>query len=287
MNLVIPTYEKHRQYNINFVKSFEKYCLDKENVTIYFIVTEENKHLFECLVTDYIKLITFQNLINCLDVDYNILNFNNQYSYQSLKKILAPIYLKEDCVVIDSENLCVKSFFIKDLAESIKNSKIIYTKNLIEMPTNLQREVFNNCKNLLELDSDKWFFLKSYWYYEYEIVLKLLNELKNKDLNFLKTLSETIFFEYQLYSNYVEKYNLKPIFNIDEQLSNNLLNAIQEKKINFEYICSVINLELKEDYCNIIEVLDDRIIRLHWMPNEMENYIIENTKIAIGTYHWD
>jgi hypothetical protein len=287
MNIVIPTYEKHKQYNINFVKSFEKYCLDKENVSIYFIVTEEDKHLFECLVTDYVKLITFQTLVNCLGIDYNSLNFNNQYSYQSLKKLLSPIFLKEGCVVIDSENLCVRPFYIKDFSKSIKNSKIIYTTKLIEMPTHLQRNVFNNCKNLLEFETDKWFFLKSYWYYEYDIVSKLLNELKFKDLNFLKTLSETIFFEYQLYCNYIEKYSLKPILEIDKFLSISLLNAIEEKKLNFEYVCASINFELKEDYCNIIKILDDRIIRLHWMSNDIENYVIENTGIVIGTYHWD
>jgi hypothetical protein len=155
------------------------------------------------------------------------------------------------------------------------------------MPTHLQRNVFNNCKNLLEFETDKWFFLKSYWYYEYDVVSKLLNELKFKDLNFLKTLSETIFFEYQLYCNYIEKYSLKPILEIDKFLSISLLNAIEEKKLNFEYVCASINFELKEDYCNIIKILDDRIIRLHWMSNDIENYVIENTGIVIGTYHWD
>ena len=32
MNIVIPTYNRHYEYNVNFLTSFNKFCLDKENV---------------------------------------------------------------------------------------------------------------------------------------------------------------------------------------------------------------------------------------------------------------
>jgi len=40
MNIVIPTYNKHYQYNINFLDSFDLYCLDKKNDYVMLIVGE-------------------------------------------------------------------------------------------------------------------------------------------------------------------------------------------------------------------------------------------------------
>jgi hypothetical protein len=34
-------------------------------------------------------------------------------------------------------------------------------------------------------------------------------------------------------------------------------------------------------------MLDEKITRLHWMPEKFVNKIIESTKVSIGTFHWD
>lgn len=56
MNIVIPTYNKHYQYNINFLDSFDLYCLDKKEVKINFIVSSLDYDLFNNFKEKYQEL---------------------------------------------------------------------------------------------------------------------------------------------------------------------------------------------------------------------------------------
>ena len=56
---------------------------------------------------------------------------------------------------------------------------------------------------------------------------------------------------------------------------------------SYEYICSTINDETISNYIRLLNMLDEKITRLHWMPEKFVNKIIESTKVSIGTFHWD
>ena len=118
MNLVIPTYNKHYNYNIKFLESFRTYCLDKNDVKINFIVNSSEYELFSNLKSIFndinINIVKFSDLLLKVDNENysdNVSFFSTKYPLQSLKKLLAYICVDTDYIVFDSENLCVKEFY--------------------------------------------------------------------------------------------------------------------------------------------------------------------------------
>jgi len=41
------------------------------------------------------------------------------------------------------------------------------------------------------------------------------------------------------------------------------------------------------NYINVLNELNEKIIRLHWTSEEIKNNIITNSNVCIGTFHWD
>jgi hypothetical protein len=297
MNIVIPSYEKHLTYNLNFLESFRKYCNDKQKVIINFVCCNSNQIEFFQLKEKFkdlnINIFTLSELIkkvDGIDFDDSPHNFIAKYSLQSLKKLLSYSVVDSDYLVIDSENLCIRDFYFQDIVDSIKTKKIKYSAEYYHSNP-LQCQVIDNCNKLLNYQNNNWCFVDSYWYFEREIVSKLVDELvKINSINKITfILKDIIFFEYQLYSSFIFKYNLKEKISTDQILYN-------EKKLKFnldnsghsyEYICSTITDETICNYIGLLNMLDEKITRLHWMPEKFVNKIIESTKVSIGTFHWD
>ena len=294
MNIVIPTYEKHYAYNVNFLESFDLYCLDKNDVKINFIVNSNEYGLFINLKNNNINLniniIKFSDLLLKIDgenyPDHDEF-FNTKYPLQSLKKLLAYTCVDTDYVVFDSENLCIKNFYFRDIFKTLKSKPIIYcNKTYCE----LQKTVIESTNKLLDINSDNWFFVKSYWFFELEHVNNLINYLrKNNNSTITLLLKDTIFFEYQLYAGYLFKYKLKEFINSESftEKETNFEELLQDAKNNYEYINVVLTMDNVQYYINILNNLDERIFRLHWTDEKIKDKIINGTNIAIGTFHWD
>lgn len=289
MNLVIPTYEKHFQYNVNFIKTFNKYCLDKDDVNIYFILDSHNIGLFAEKMQDFksnnIKIVSLGTLRDLLIGDEKESWVNgNKFGHQSVKKLLASLLIKDDYLVLDSENLCLKDFYMKDIFKSLKDKPLLSTINLYQ---DTQLKVQENCATILTFLTDKWYFIKSYWFYEYHIVKEMIDYLREDRNDLFTYLKNQVIFEYQLYCQYAEQHELKEIIEVEELLTFDINKLLYEKKCNFEHICSAINYENIDWYCELLKKLDERIVRLHWMDEKHKDYIIKNTNVCIGTFHWD
>ena len=292
MNIVIPTYEKHYDYNVKFLESFNLYCLDKNDVKINFIVNSNEYELFNKLknINLNINIIKFSDLLLKIDGENypdNVEFFNTKYPLQSLKKLLAYTCVDTDYVVFDSENLCIKNFYFYDIFKKLKNKPIIYCdKTYYE----LQKTVIENTNKLLDTNLNNWFFVKSYWFFELEHVDNLINYLKQKNNTTITLLlKDVIFFEYQLYCEYLFKYKLKEFINSESftEKEINFEKLLQDAKHNYEYINVVLTMDNVQHYINILNNLDERIIRLHWIDKKIKDKIINDTNIAIGTFHWD
>jgi hypothetical protein len=294
MNIVIPTYNKHYKYNINFLESFRRYCLDRNDVKINFIVSSNEYDLFNNLKSMFLDLNIF--IVKFSDLLYNIDGkqypdtekfFSDKYPLQSLKKLLAFSCVDTDYVVFDSENLCLKPFNFRDIFSTLKNKPILYCDNTYQ---DIQKNVISSCNLINNFNTEKWFFLKSYWFYELEHVRGLIDDLRemhNKDIFIL--LSEVIFFEYQLYCGYLYKNNLKEFLSTDELLSKtyDFKTILDNNKNNYEFINGSLTEENVDYYIQILNDLDERVIRLHWLNVGLKDKIIEKTNVSIGTFHWD
>jgi hypothetical protein len=289
MNLVIPTYSNHFNYNELFLESFQKYCIDKQNVTINFVLTSQESHLIDDLFSKYenlnLKKLILSELIFQVDgisVDDSLSFFGNKYSLQSVKKLYASISIEGNYLVIDSENLCLKDFYMSEIFNLCENQKILYTDDYHQ---NIQHDVVNSCNELLDSLDKKWFFLRSYWFYKKDLVNKLFDFLRTKNECIISLLANKTFFEYQLYSLFLYEYKLENFLNTNLILKNEF-NILSEKN-NYEYIIVDIDNNNINNYLKILDCLDERIIRLHWTTEEIKNKILKFSKICIGTFHWD
>ena len=292
MNIVIPTYNRHYQYNINFLESFRRYCLDKNDVKINFIVASNEYDLFNNLKTMFLDLNVF--IIKFSDLLYNVDGkqypddqrfFNTKYPLQSLKKLLAFSCVDTNYIVFDSENLCLKPFNFSDIFNTLKNKPILYCDNTYQ---EIQKNIIDSCNLVNNFNTDKWFFLKSYWFYELEHVKGLINNLKETHkTDIFILLKDVIFFDYQLYCNYLYKNNLKEFLSTDDLISKtyNFKTILDEN--NYEFINSSLTEENVDSFIQILNYLDERIIRLHWLDEILKDKIIEKTNVSIGTFHWD
>lgn len=288
--IVIPTYKKHFNYNLNFLESFDKFCIDKKKVIINFILTTYDIEEFNNYISKFnninIKLYTLSELVYnvvSIKIDDNPNNFLTKYSLQSIKKLFAyTITNNNDYIVIDSENLCIKKFYMENIFKDLKIKPIFYSKIIKD----IQIKVVEDCNNILNIQNNInfWFFLKSYWFFEYEIVNELIIYLKNNSNNIFDLLQNKIFFEYQLYSTFIFCNKSKEFILIDEKINNEIENFEND---NYEYLCVKLNNNNIEKYCNFVNKFNEKILRLHWMDNGIEKNIINNTNICIGTYHWD
>jgi hypothetical protein len=294
MNIVIPTYEKHYEYNIRFLESFDLYCLDKNDVKINLIVNSKEYGLFENFKLRFLNLniniVKFSDLLLKIDgEDYSddVDFFNTKYPLQSLKKLLAYTCVDTDYVVFDSENLCLKEFYFSAIFKTLKDKPIIYCdKTYYE----LQKKVIENTNKLLDTNSTNWFFVKSYWFFELEHVDNLIKYLKEKhNTTVTLLLKDIIFFEYQLYCEYLFKHKLKEFIHSESFTEKEFYfeKLLQNIKHNYEYINLVLTMDNVQHYINILNNLDERIIRLHWIDEKIKDKIINDTNIAIGTFHWD
>jgi hypothetical protein len=291
MDIVIPTYEKHKQYNIGFLESIRKYCMDKESVVIHLIVELNTLAIFETIKQEFkdlnVEVHTLESLVENVDGLGIVLKFKNKYPLQSLKKLYSFSVVNGDYIVMDSENLCVKPFMMADIFLAQKTKPILYCKNCFQP---IQTEVIHNSNILCDTNNNSWYFLKSYWFYEKELVGKLIDSLKKKYNNSLTLeLQKITLFEYQLYCTFLRKNNLKEFLCVDDYLNQKCdfqekLNAISA---NYEHVMVIINNDNVKTYCDIINHLDEKIIRLHWMTDNIKNKIIDETNVSIGTFHWD
>lgn len=291
MNIVIPTFEHHFNNNLHFLGSFQLYCKDKDKVSIFFICSQSNIDSFKSIISDFqdinIYVYTLHDLVknvDSIDIDDSISTFNHKYSYQSLKKLLAYSVVKGDYLVIDSENLCLKDFFFSDVWAKLKKNEFSYTTHIYD---ELSIKVLKEVNMMLDTDYPYWFFNTSFWFFEYDHVKDLIKYFSDKGLIF-NQFKDAWFFEYQLYCTFLVKMNKKQIYDV---------YSIANKNYNFEkdlieiqwfwaYVCRALNNNNVMAYCKFLDETDEKITRLHWMPDNIKNTIIENSKICIGTFHF-
>jgi len=188
--------------------------------------------------------------------------------------------------------LCLKPFYSSDIFNSQKNRKIFYCEKIyVEDITGTI--LMKHINTMLKTNDNKWYFIKSYWFFEYSYVKLLIDEIKKNGLIYFYC-KDKIFFEYQLYCNFLYKNRLKEFEDIGiiankEYNFKKLLKyeSLLGPNCHIEYICTVLNIDNVKYYCNLINELDDRIVRLHWMNDDIKDYIVQNTNVCIGTFHWD
>jgi hypothetical protein len=283
--LLIPTYNRHFQYNRNFLQSCDKYCIDNLNIT--FVITEKERQIFNSVINGYkAQVITLHELIKdtlSIDIDEDhLLHKIGKFNFQSLKKIYGA--LKYDySIVLDSENLCINKFNSNQLIDNIIEDKNIFYSN--KMLDSNMVNVTVNASNLLNCTFDKYFFQTSYWLYEKNIVQDLLNQ-HNLYEYFLKTSPN---FEAVIYSAFINKNNHKYKYNFintEDIFGKEICDELSSHGFTPEHFCIIANKYI-DRYCNWINKYHIPVARMHWISEDNVSYIKKQTNIKIGTFHYD
>lgn len=308
MNIVTSTFFGHFEYNINFLKTFNEKCLDKDNVSITFIVTsEEEKKILSNLIfknglntlnVDIVILIDLINKIENKNITYEDLSFSqHKYAIINLKKIYGCLYVNKDCLVLDSEVLCLNEFNFFDMFKTLKNKYFSYTyfdddfDNIID---SLQIEVIENCNQILKSNNKEWFFTKTYWFYEIEYLKNMINFVKKQNNidSFSQFIADKLIFEYQLYGSYVYNNKLKEFKSHNEITKNksklrkafmDYRNSLNSIPVGFEYVCISLNEDCIDEYIEFIDEQDEKMVKIHWMPDNIKNKIINSGKVFMGS----
>ena len=249
--IIIPTHTPHFERNIRFCESFKKYCIDKNRVTLNFIVSEYEKdnlaRQLDLFIDEInIKIWSLKELVKDLFneeiVEHDLLNRIGKYNFQCLKKFVGVyIFGNPYSLLMDAETLVVRNFKIKTLFDNHfnKDKHIFYTNNNYGNFTGVHKQVTEDCLRIIGEDTNlPFYFLEAYnWFFDKNILedlFKTIWKTNNATIFDILTKKYKIIFETPLYNLYIyhnnDKYNYKFICINDE------LYKIMGEKNYKEYI---------------------------------------------------
>lgn len=249
--IITPTFKGHFEYIKKYLKSFEKYLLDK-NFPLCFIIAQSEKKDFEILIAPYKKSLNIVvYFLEDVLKDFNIeetpeelMTLYGRLSFQTIKKIYGALYIAADqFLFLDSESMLIKPTNMTSLFEEyfkapkffisrINNRKRTYNANFTY-------EFINAITSLMG-EKAEYYTTESYeWFYELRILkdsIKKLGEpidvIRNYNMpdrhpNLEGILEALWYYQYILYNNI---YNYK-IYVTDDELK----KFLGEKYYQFKY----------------------------------------------------
>lgn len=239
--IITPTYINHFPFVKKYLKSFIKYVVDKDKITLYFIISKNEKNDFETVIEPYknkcnIKVLFCEDLFKQYGIKLSadeLLKKYGRFSFQTFKKLYAVLSIPEEkSLILDSESMWVKKTNMQQLFADFFAKPRIYGSILepkYRIGVNFNQMV-KNVDYLLEESCPYWFLENYMWFYEKSIVqdlvkqygypIEMAEKLRLKNLNM--KINENILsgiFEITLYQNFIyfnrQKYKYDFI-NMDE-----------------------------------------------------------------------
>lgn len=189
--ILTPTYSGHFKYIEKYLQSFCKYVSDHDKIPIYFILTDlSEKNQFEKIIKPYQNILSlhvlyFSDILKAFNVDEipDLLLFKyGRYSYQTLKKLYAMLWIKADkFLVLDSESMWIRNtnmtamfdLFFKEpfiMGSSVKQRFDEHTE------TELMKKTLKAVETVLNVEC-KYIFQEHFtWFYTYDIIEDLCKQ---------------------------------------------------------------------------------------------------------------
>lgn len=294
--IITPTYREHFKYVAQYLNSVAKYSLNSDNIIFVFIVEAQDVEglkkitkAYEALVS--IHILQFEDLLATYNVDISpnhLLIEYGKYSYQTLKKLYAMLYLPcQKFLVLDSESMWIRQTDMERLFEDFFSDPFIAGSRITPDKLGIIKKNVCQCTDyLLDFKSDKWFLESFNWFYEKTILLDLINEL-GTPIDLIKKAQvagklqgfEPYVFEICLYQNYIyknrQKYHYR-ILDVNQKCKDYLGQAGYKRYLNAYY--SKFNGEggVLEFVCNMlcsdnVEALATLIKDNHFLIIRVEN----------------
>lgn len=298
MNILsIPTYEHHFSCNIDFLNSMEKFCEDKNDQPIKFILCEHDIGKFNHEIkTKYpgldIETVTLKNMIRAtegVDIDErDLIPKITKYSFQSLKKLYSVKYFScDNCLVIDSENRCMKEFKFCSIFDDISENNTIFYSTTV--PMDIQKTVTDNALKIIRSDAprDKWMFDTCFWFFRRQIVDDMFRHVGDMMGLIMRhfPVFEAVLYHWFIFTR-PGKYGVKFV---------NLLEKAEryfpgiKQRLATKHTAENIGFFLRQDendaLCYYLNDVGHRIFRMDRMHASLQKVSIEKTKVCIGNFH--
>lgn len=256
--IITPTYRDHFKYIKIYLKSFNKYLLDKTEISIIFTISKDEEKIFSKIIQPFektlnIKILYFEDLLSQFGINKtpnDLLRKYKKFSFQTLKKFYSMMAVEADYfLVLDSESMLIKNTNIKHLFSDFIEQPFISASDIsgTEIIDNFKSGVIENIDNLLGSKCNKWFLENFVWVYDKKILNEMFSSLGQpidivnkiyKNGNSINI--ESGVFEIELYQAFIyfnkQKYNYKVLE------TNDLLKKELSDKYYKKYTSDYINL---------------------------------------------
>lgn len=241
MNVIItPTYIDHFHFIKTYLRSFDKYVIDKLNTKQYFVINKNEDNEFRKVIAGYddikIEVLYFEDLLEKNNVKFTphqLFEKFDKFTYQTLKKLYAILHIPEqECLIIDSESMFINDTIVQELFEKNQLKKsIFFTKlNKRQATADFFYKLVKTHSNILQTP-DIWFLEHVNWFFEKRVIEDIVTHLgspidiamnayniglKNKECDI--HLFEGLLYYGWIYKN-KERYKDYQLCDIDDQLS--------------------------------------------------------------------
>ena len=187
LTIITPTYINHFKCVDIYLRTFNKFVLDKKEIQICFIIEMKDFFEFIKIISKYntelnIRILFTEQLLcqaNIKESPDELLKKYGRFSYQSLKKYYAMLsQSSKKYFVLDSESCFVKPIKLIELMEEYYTSpKLIYSPRfLLGSRKCLKDYATENIQDILNYDTNKWHIEDFCWFYDREILDKMFFE---------------------------------------------------------------------------------------------------------------
>lgn len=226
--IVTPTYKPHFKYIAQYLKSFDQYVLDKRSTPIYFIIDNAEREQFERIAAPYaetcdLHILFFEDILLHYGITRSseeLLKTYGRYSFQTLKKFYAMMYIKKSkYLILDSESCWIRPVKMAELFDSFfRDPYIPYSsRGLCRDSESVKEQAVREVEYVLGVETDRWYIECFAWFYDYRILQDLVDrhgspmELVKKGKDCADLISKTGkrcgVFEILMYCTFLEKNN--------------------------------------------------------------------------------
>ncbi|MBR3632272.1 MAG: hypothetical protein IKN49_04360 [Elusimicrobiaceae bacterium] len=184
--IVTPTYAPHFKFVDKYLKSYNRYVQDKEQIEIIFTISKDEKESFSKILEKYsnlnIKIILFEDLLAKYNIVYTpqeLLERYKKYSFQTLKKFYTMLDSDADYfLVLDSESMWIRPTVMTELFENYYKHPFLIYSSIRKRPCvdPFTQNVIQNVNYLLNKKCDKWFLENFIWFYDKIHLKRLFSE---------------------------------------------------------------------------------------------------------------
>lgn len=184
--ILMPTYQGHFKFVKKFLKSADKFLLDKDTTEIVFVINKNEEKLFNKIINKYqlklrLRIVFFDDVLKFYKIPETpeqILERYGRFTFQTLKKMCTMLFLnREDYLVLDSESLFVRSTNMKQLKQAFFEKPFILTSQIDLTKRNRAFMIFcENINHLIGIKMDKWPLEHFGWFYKVAILKDMARE---------------------------------------------------------------------------------------------------------------